>query len=210
VGSDVEYTFAAVEFSADENLYGRSYWYVCDFAVEEGEEVLAPVGPHSKLQRALVVRTMKADEASAPYDLRLVKKIAARYGDREIVLSGFSCFELGGIRYDEKHYTRFRKIFTTDAYRDMTDRDVGILEDLGVKRIVDIRANACRPELWRGSYISCNEEEVITQIAEEKGGALLIGDGNAGCVSKKIIRMLRENGTELPPRIYDKLREKLS
>lgn len=103
-------TFAALSFPADVNLAGRIYWYRLDFVAAEGEKVLAPIGPHDRLQCATVEKILLADEEDAPYDLRLIKRVAARYGDRRAGHEG-KILEFGGVRYDEKHYTPFRRLF---------------------------------------------------------------------------------------------------
>ena len=101
------YDFAALRFSADPNLIDRVYWYLSPLPVREGEAVLAPVGIHERLQRGIVERTLRADARHAPYEFGLLKHIAAKEGAREAgVGAGF--LEFGGVRYDDRHYTRFR------------------------------------------------------------------------------------------------------
>lgn len=101
--------FCALRFIADENLCDRLYWYLSGFPVRTGDRVLAPVGPNDRLQLAVVERTEEADEENAPYPLSLVKRTAAPFGARRLSLpSGGEFLELGGVRYDDRHYTRFK------------------------------------------------------------------------------------------------------
>ncbi len=101
------YDFAALRFSADPNLADRVYWYLADLPLKEGEAVLAPVGVHERLQRGIVERTLRADGRNAPYDLGLIKRVAAKEGARGIRIGGARLLEFGGVRYDDRHYTRF-------------------------------------------------------------------------------------------------------
>ncbi len=100
-------TFAALRFTEDENIAGRVYWYCCPFEVKAGERVLAPVGSHDRLQCARVERVLMAEERDAPYNMALIKRVAAPFGARSFVWEGRTCTELGGVRYDSKRFTRF-------------------------------------------------------------------------------------------------------
>lgn len=102
--------FAALRFTEDPNLADRVYWYLAEFPLALGERVLAPVGSHDRLQAARVERTLSADEKDAPYDLRLIKRVAAKYGARKLVCNERELLEFGGVRYDGKHYTPFGKL----------------------------------------------------------------------------------------------------
>lgn len=103
-------TFAALRFAEDGNLADRTYWYRSDLPLSVGERVLAPVGVHDRLQRAVVEHVLDAEEGNAPYDMRFIKRVAAKYGARRLTAGGAVFRELGGIRYDEKHYTRFGRV----------------------------------------------------------------------------------------------------
>ena len=107
--------FAALRFERDENLADRTYWYVCPFPVKAGARVLAPVGARDKLQCAVVERAVEADANCAPYDVRLIKQIASPLGARKVVLGSAVCRELGGVLYDEKHYTRLGRAIVGNA-----------------------------------------------------------------------------------------------
>ncbi len=113
----LQYEFAALRFPEDGNLRDRLYWYLADLPVREGDEVLAPVGPHDRLQRGVVERTVRAKEEEAPYDVRLIKRITARYGARKLLFAGHAeaFWEFGGARYDDRHYTRLGRILYTDT-----------------------------------------------------------------------------------------------
>ena len=68
--------FVSVDFIDDPNVAGRQYWYVCPFGdVESGDEVLAPLGRHSRLQLGVVRRTRYARDAEAPYPVYMIKSI---------------------------------------------------------------------------------------------------------------------------------------
>ena len=72
--------------------------------------MFAPVGMRNRLQKAVVERTLEADGEHAPYDIRFIKEIASRCETRSFVLGGSICTDLGGIRYDDRHYTRFHRV----------------------------------------------------------------------------------------------------
>ena len=152
-------TFAALRFAEDGNLSDRTYWYRCDFALSPGERVLAPVGMHDRLQRAVVERVLEAGAENAPYDLRLIKSVAARDGARLLRAGGAVFRELGGIRYDRKHYTRFGRV------------------------LVGMRLpSAARAELsGYGVSLFCDTEEngaaaVLRALSRERGCTLIFGD----------------------------------
>ncbi len=68
--------FASVDFIDDPNVAGRGYWYECPIEdVERGDEVLAPLGRHSRLQLGVVRQTLRARDAEAPYPVYLIKSI---------------------------------------------------------------------------------------------------------------------------------------
>ena len=77
------YKFVALDFIDDYNVSGRLYWYLCEIeGVELGTFVLAPLGSHNRLQRAVVRRVMFADEYYAPYPVSTIKKIEAVVEDK--------------------------------------------------------------------------------------------------------------------------------
>lgn len=68
--------FAAVEFVDDENVVGIKYWYACPFAyVKEGDEVIAPLGRHNRLQKGVVREVRFAEPYNAPYPMYLIKYV---------------------------------------------------------------------------------------------------------------------------------------
>ncbi len=111
----MKYDFALLRFAEDPNISDRGYWYLTDLPLQAGERVLAPVGVHDRLQCAVVERTLSAAEEDAPYDLRTVKRVEAKYGARKLVAGGTEALEFGGMRYDRKHFTRFGKVLWTPA-----------------------------------------------------------------------------------------------
>lgn len=98
--------------------------------------MLAPVGAHNRLQCARVERILVAHGKDAPYDMRLVKSVAAKPGERKLVIGRLICFELGGVRYDEKHYTRFRRVLCTEFPEPVTREERTVLGRYGVTRII--------------------------------------------------------------------------
>lgn len=102
--------FAALRFYKDPNLADKLYWYRAHFAVCEGDLVFAPVGANNRLQKAVVERVAEADREHAPYDVALIKQIVSPCEIHREEIAGVPCTDLGGIVYDEKHYTRYCRI----------------------------------------------------------------------------------------------------
>lgn len=134
--ADMTYDFAALRFIEDENIAGRVYWYLAGFPVTAGEFVLAPVGSHNRLQLARVEKTLSAARSSAPYDPQLCKRVEAPYGARKLVVQRAVCFELGGVKYDEKHYTHFRRILFTAFAGELNAGERELLSSYGVTRVI--------------------------------------------------------------------------
>lgn len=156
----MEHRFAALRFWEDKNISDKIYWYLCDLPVKEGERVLAPVGAHNRLQAAVIEKLISAEEEEAPYDLRLIKSTAAVLGARKLQGDGVLCLELGGMKYDSKHYTRFSVVL-------LSHQAPGRMEELktyGVKKIFSPQDSF---------------EEVYGQMARLCGCALLTGNGGA-------------------------------
>ena len=147
--------FALLCFFGDANLADRTYWYLDTLGVRPGERVIAPVGPRDGLQCARVERVLCADPRSAPYDIRLCKRIAARYGAHRLKTAEADCVELGGFLYDEKHYTRFGRILA--APRGTAAGSA--LREYGVVCTADADAPGA-----------------LAALAEARGCALLYGD----------------------------------
>jgi len=121
------YLFAALRFIEDENISDRVYWYLSERTCSAGELVLAPVGARSRLQLARVERTLSCEAQDAPYDMRLIKRVEAAYGERRPVFGGMPCTEFGGLKYDGKRYTRFRRILVAEdcpPYSQETEREL--------------------------------------------------------------------------------------
>ncbi len=171
--------FAALRFTEDENLAGRVYWYIAPFPIKEGERVLAPVGPHDKLQCARVERTEQFKEEEAPYPPVLCKHVLSKLGERKVKEG---VFDLGGVRYDDRHFTRMGRILIAKEEKDA--------EGLFVKK-VDTGS-----EDW---------------LAETEGNAcvLLFGEGvKEG--AERILRIVRgEDPDGVPPALLASLRDKL-
>ncbi len=103
------YSFAALRFIEDENIFDRVYWYLSPFALSLGQTVFAPVGPHDRIELARVERVETAAAQNAPYDMKLMKKIEA-VTERKLFFAGVEAIEFGGLRYDSHRYTRFHKL----------------------------------------------------------------------------------------------------
>lgn len=72
--------FVALEYPDDINVAGRLFWYGCrDESITEGEWVLAPLGRHNRLQKAIVRSTLWATEEEAPFPLHMIKYVKCRY-----------------------------------------------------------------------------------------------------------------------------------
>mgnify|MGYP001850776089 FL=1 len=68
--------FAAIEFTDDPNVAGHTYWYACDLeGIERGDEVLAPLGRHNRLQKGTVRQVRMSKDYEAPYPVYLIKYI---------------------------------------------------------------------------------------------------------------------------------------
>ena len=68
--------FAAVEFTDDPNVAGHRYWYACPYEdVEPGDEVLAPLGRHNRLQKGTVRETRFSRDYEAPFPIYIIKYI---------------------------------------------------------------------------------------------------------------------------------------
>lgn len=162
--------FAALRFTADENLKDRLYWYLAPFSLNAGEEVLAPVGVHDKLQRAVVERTLEAPLREAPYELALMKRIAARFGDRTFLLGGETVLDFGGVRYDERHYTRLHRLYLSE-------------------RLPPAAESALRAAVFLSP--ACRDGEIFRAIAS--GNVLLVG-GEGKEIFKRLYSFLRGDG----------------
>lgn len=150
-------TFAGLRFSGDPNLSDKTYWYLCAFPVKAGDAVLAPVGVRNKLQAAAVERTLAAEERDAPYDLRLIKEVAAPLGARKLMADGREFLEFGGVRYDEKHFTPFGKLLWAKTAPEKAEE----LHAYGVQKIFGAEAD---------------EREIFEALACARGCILVIGE----------------------------------
>ena len=154
--------FAALRFTEDVNIADRVYWYLTDFPLNDGEEVLAPVGPRDRLQKARVERTLLAEGESAPYDPALIKRIVARHGDTKVELGGVPCEEFGGFRYDDRHYTRPQRILLAEKIPD--DRE---LSKYGIMTAFDAPMS--------------EDETIYREIGRGHGILLCGGEGRVIC-----------------------------
>lgn len=125
-----------VEFVRDKNLINRVYWYRSDFPIEVGDEIVAPIGVHNKLQSG-VVRSVYIEEENgelvrvkpshtlfsvgsggrvcAPYPIDKLKTVVCKYGYRRVKLpSCRNARDLGGLFYDERHLTAYGNFLRGD------------------------------------------------------------------------------------------------
>ena len=168
----MKYRFAALRFVEDRNLVDRVYWYLAEFPLKEGEFVLAPVGERNRLQRAQVERTLSATEETAPYDVRLAKHVVAKCGARKLVADGVTCYELGGVKYDEKRYTAFQRVLVSDEIpKRFTE-----LNSYGVVKTV-IPAQTGREEALR--------------IVADTAGCVLVAGGGAREIGEALLALAR-------------------
>lgn len=151
------YGFAALRFIEDENIEDRVYWYLTELALKTDDLVLAPVGAHNRLQLARVERTFCGETEDAPYDVRLLKKVEAKYGERKLFFGGAVCCELGGVRYDFKRYTRYSRILFTD------------IEELSPEAEKDAFAYGVR------ETVSSERKDALQRLARAEGCVLLYG-----------------------------------
>ena len=179
--------FAALRFSGDANLNGRVYWYLAPFPVKEGDEVLAPVGARDRLQRAIVERALTAEEEFAPYDIRLCKRVEAYCGDRARRAGGVDCTELGGVRYDDRHYTRFgRLLIAAEAPTEpLTDILAVCPADMGTANALKALINAKNCVLFYGG----GAREIGNLIIRFARGeaALPLTESEARALQKKLL-----------------------
>lgn len=159
--------FAALRFTEDPNLRDRVYWYISTIPVEENERVLAPVGPHDRLQCARVERVSRGTEE--PYPAALCKRVAAKYGAREIA---HGCFELGGVRYDDRHYTRFGHILIAQELLDISELPFPVT-------------------------VIAEEEHCLEKIAAAKDCVLLCGTWVRE-IASVILKIARDEETDAP------------
>ncbi len=163
--------FAALRFTEDKNISERIYWYLSEFPLKTGDRVLAPIGTHDRLQAAVVEKTLSAERENAPYDLRLIKSVAAPCGARKLIADGNEYLEFGGVRYDEKHYTRFGKILLVKDETEQTDE----LTAYGVTDFID-----CTTE----------NDELYDKIARARGCVVLAGEAGESAF-QKLLNLMR-------------------
>lgn len=180
------YLFAALRFTEDVNICDRVYWYLADFLVQAGERVLAPVGPHDRLQCARVERVAVCSSADAPYDVALCKHIEAPFGARKLEIAGTVCIELGGVRYDDRHFTRYCKIL----FAQTPPTELAALRAYGVERLIEAG------------------EDALSELARAKECVLLYGEG-ARELAQLILSIVRGEDEEVPPSVAFAIREKL-
>ena len=170
--------FAALRFVEDGNIADRVYWYLAEAPLKEGEFVFAPVGLNNRLQRARVEKLLSAEEENAPYDVRLLKRVAARCDGRKLTMDGICCYEFGGARYDEKRYTAFGRVLVSEEIPQA-------LAELRTYGVTETLAPA-----------ECGAAETVRGILRARGCVLVCG-GGAAQTAKTLIAFLRGEGSEI-------------
>lgn len=167
--------FAALRFYQDKNICDRLYWYLAEFPVCAGERVFAPVGGRNRLQKAVVERTAEAEKENAPYDIALVKKIEARCNMQSFPLGDGVCIDLGGIRYDDRHYTHFYRIAFCE------------------KKELSFQEKTALKERGFDGFLRTDEDCSVVQNSSR----VLIFGADARNVAEKIVRAARGEKEEL-------------
>lgn len=186
--SVMKYEFAALRFTEDKNLADRLYWYLSEFPLKEGDRVLAPVGAHDRLQCAEVERTLSAEGKDAPYDLRLIKCVAAKYGARMLAIGGERLLEFGGVRYDGKHFTPFGRLLLAKT----RPADLSAVCAYGATKVLE---GADAEPLWE-------------ELARTLGGVLLVGEEGTKTF-ERLYRLCRGEDCGIPEALGEELKEKL-
>lgn len=165
-----EARYVALMFEDDGNLRGRLYWYETEIALKAGDKVIAPVGAHDRLQCGTVERTLRGEP---PYDENLIKRVAAKLHARRLPLS-VPCRELGGMKYDEKHYTRFGAfVCAKSAQLSASDRE--ILSAYGATETIVFGADTFVGDAAAFLTSEC-AKTALGKAARAKDCALIAGD----------------------------------
>ncbi len=152
--------FAALRFYKDQNLADRLYWYVSDFPVKEGDKVFAPVGARDRVQKAIVERVVHADESNAPYDVALVKRLCALCGAESFEIGSLRVRDLGGIAYDERHYTRFSRLAFCERAERLTAQELDLVQHAGYDGVL-------YPDDGPENIVSCERVLLVGRNAAE-------------------------------------------
>jgi len=126
----------SLEFERDINLLRRKYLYRVSFRADIGDKLVAPVGPHNKLQIGavkelfvlqddLLYRILPAysesssnDGARLRYPLSAMKSVICRYSFRRASIPDcVNARDLGGVLYDERHLTAYGSFVRSDIPR---------------------------------------------------------------------------------------------
>lgn len=132
----MDYFICSLEFEMDKNLLHRKYMYKVYFRADLGEKLVAPVGPHNKLQIGVVkelfvleeeklYRVLPAysessskDGARLKYPLSAMKSVVCKYSFRKAAITDcVNARDLGGVLYDGKHLTAYGGFVRADIPR---------------------------------------------------------------------------------------------
>jgi len=133
----MEYFICSLEFEKDVNLICRKFLYKVYFDVEIGDSLVAPIGPHNKLQvgavkEVFVLREDRLYRVKPSYSigsfdgdgdrlkmpLSAIKSAVCRYSFRRAAIPDcVNSRDLGGVLYDEKHLTAYGAFVRADIPR---------------------------------------------------------------------------------------------
>lgn len=120
----------------DKNLLRRKYLYKVSFRADIGDKLVAPVGPHNKLQIGVVKELFVLDDdrlyrvlpaysegtsgdgTRLKYPLSAMKSVICRYSFRRAAIPDcVNARDLGGILYDGRHLTAYGGFVRADIPR---------------------------------------------------------------------------------------------
>lgn len=128
----------ALEFNKDKNLLCRKYLYKVSFRVSVGDKLVAPIGPHNKLQIGSVTEVyvlrgerlyktqpacfLTADDGEEGerlrYPLSAIKSAVCKYTFRRAAIPDcVNARDVGGLLYDDKHLVSYGAFVRADIPR---------------------------------------------------------------------------------------------
>lgn len=179
-----------VEFVRDKNLINRVYWYRSDFPIEVGDEIVAPIGVHNKLQSG-VVRSVYIEEKNgelvrvkpshslfsvgsggrvrAPYPIDKLKTVVCKYGYRRVKIpSCRNVCDLGGLFYDERHLTAYGNFLRGDIPSgDLFVYGIDAVVHFGNERPSGLDCSVVQlPPLFDKDFTNSCAEEIVAKETE--------------------------------------------
>lgn len=134
----MEYFICSLEFERDKNLLCRKFLYKVYFRPEVGDMLVAPMGPHNKLQAGAVkevfvlrddrlyrirpaysLGSMSGDGEKLTIPLSSMKSVVCKYSFRRAAIPDcVNARDFGGVLYDEKHLTAYGAFVRADIPRE--------------------------------------------------------------------------------------------